>query len=429
MYKVNRMKESAEKIYNPYDNMLKVLDDAAAILGLKTDDYIALKYPERELKVSIPVEMDNGRIKVFEGYRVQHSSTRGPCKGGIRYHQDVNIDEVKALAAWMSLKCAVVNIPYGGSKGAIKVNPKELSQRELERLTRRYTAMILPLIGPEKDIPAPDVNTNAQIMAWMMDTYSMFVGYAVPGVVTGKPLAIGGSLGRPEATGRGVSIIAQAMLNRLGLPVSGARVVVQGMGNVGSVTAKLLQESGCKIIAVSDVSGGLYNENGLDIHRIMEYQNGGKQLLIDYEDLNVRHISNEELLLKDCDVLIPAALENQINARIAEKIRAGVIVEAANGPTSIEADKILETRGIKVVPDILANAGGVVVSYFEWVQNIQSLMWDENEINKDLKKIMIRAFDEVCKRAEEKDTSLRLAAYTVAIGRIVTARKIRGVFP
>jgi len=429
LYKVNRMKESAEKIYNPYDNMLKVLDDAAAILGLKTDDYIALKYPERELKVSIPVEMDNGRIKVFEGYRVQHSSTRGPCKGGIRYHQDVNIDEVKALAAWMSLKCAVVNIPYGGSKGAIKVNPKELSQRELERLTRRYTAMILPLIGPEKDIPAPDVNTNAQIMAWMMDTYSMFVGYAVPGVVTGKPLAIGGSLGRPEATGRGVSIIAQAMLNRLGLPVSGARVAVQGMGNVGSVTAKLLQESGCKIIAVSDVSGGLYNENGLDIHRIMEYQNGGKQLLIDYEDLNVRHISNEELLLKDCDVLIPAALENQINARIAEKIRAGVIVEAANGPTSIEADKILETRGIKVVPDILANAGGVVVSYFEWVQNIQSLMWDENEINKDLEKIMIRAFDEVCKRAEEKDASLRLAAYTVAIGRIVTARKIRGVFP
>jgi glutamate dehydrogenase (NAD(P)+) len=423
------MTDMMAKSYNPYENMLQVLDKAAAMLDLVENDYIALKYPERELKVAIPVEMDDGSVKVFEGYRVQHSSSRGPCKGGIRYHQDVDIDEVKALAAWMSFKCAVVNIPYGGGKGAVKVNPKELSRNELKSLTRRYTAMILPLIGPEKDIPAPDVNTNAEIMGWIMDTYSMFMGYTVPGVVTGKPLEVGGSLGRKEATGRGVLFMTQEMLHRMGLPVLGTRVAVQGAGNVGGVAAKLLQASGCKIVALSDVSGGIYRKTGLDIQEALEFINSGKRLLADYDVQDVQHITNEELLTVDCDVLVPAALENQITEGIAKKVLAKVIVEGANGPTTVEADRVLEARGIKVVPDILANAGGVVVSYFEWVQNIQSLMWDEEEINKTLEKIMIRAFNEVWDKSREKNTSMRMGAYMVAIDRIVKAKRIRGVFP
>lgn len=419
-----------EQKYNPYDNMLEVLERAANILELPEDDYIALKYPERELKVSIPVEMDDGSVRVYEGYRIQHSSSRGPCKGGIRYHQDVDVDEVKALAAWMSLKCAVVNIPYGGGKGAIKVNPKELSKNELKSLTRRYTAMILPLIGPEKDIPAPDVNTNAEIMGWIMDTYSMFSGYTVPGVVTGKPVEIGGSLGRREATGRGVMFMTHEILHRLGLPILGTKVAVQGMGNVGGIAAKLLYESGCKIVAVSDVSGGLYKKEGLDIPKIVAFlaSNSGKQLK-DYEEAGIKQISNQEVLTAEADVLIPAALENQINSDIANQIKANIIVEGANGPTTVNADKILEAAGKKVVPDILANAGGVVVSYFEWVQNIQSLMWDEEEVNKALEKIMIRAFNEVWDKAKDKNTSMRMGAYMVALDRIVKAKKIRGVFP
>lgn len=410
--------------------MLQVLEQAAKLLGLEENDYIALKYPERELKVSIPVEMDDNTIKVFEGYRVQHSSSRGPCKGGIRYHQDVDIDEVKALAAWMSFKCAVVNIPYGGGKGAVKVNPKELSKNELKNLTRRYTAMILPLIGPERDIPAPDVGTNAEIMGWIMDTYSMFKGYTVPGVVTGKPIDVGGSLGRREATGRGVMFMTHEILHRIGLPVLGTRVAVQGMGNVGGVAAKLLHDSGCKIVAVSDVSGGLYKKEGLNINNILEYINGyNNKLLKDFQEQGVQHISNEELLTVDTDILIPAALENQINEETAKKIKAQIIVEGANGPTTVEADKVLEARGIRVIPDILANAGGVVVSYFEWVQNIQSLMWDEEEVNKALEKIMIRAFNEVWDKSKDKNTSMRMGAYMVAIDRIVRAKKIRGVFP
>ena len=419
-----------EQKYNPYDNMLEVLERAAKMLELPEDDYIALKYPERELKVSIPVEMDDGSTKVFEGYRIQHSSSRGPCKGGIRYHQDVNVDEVKALAAWMSLKCAVVNIPYGGSKGAIKVNPKELSKRELKSLTRRYTAMILPLIGPEKDIPAPDVNTNAEIMGWIMDTYSMFKGYTVPGVVTGKPVEIGGSLGRKEATGRGVMFMTHEILHRLGLPVLGTRVIVQGMGNVGGIAAKLLYESGCKIVAVGDVSGGVYKKEGLDIPKILAYLAlDSEKLLVSYEDKGVQNITNEQVLTADADVLIPAALENQINSGVVNKIKAKIIVEGANGPTTVNADKLLEAAGKKVVPDILANAGGVVVSYFEWVQNIQSLMWDEEEVNKALEKIMIRAFNEVWDKSKEMNTSMRMGAYMVALDRIVKAKKIRSVFP
>jgi len=418
------------KTYNPYENMLEVLEKAAKMLGLEENDYIPLKYPERELKVSIPVEMDDGTIKVFEGYRVQHSSSRGPCKGGIRYHQDVDTDEVKALAAWMTFKCAVVDIPYGGGKGAVKVNPKELSKNELKRLTRRYTAMILPIIGPEMDIPAPDVNTNSEIMGWIMDTYSMFKGYTVPGVVTGKPIEVGGSLGRKEATGRGVMFMTKEILHRLGRPVIGTTVAVQGMGNVGGTAAKLLYHEGCKITAISDVSGGVYCKKGLNIPEIVQFlsENNGR-MLKDYNSPDITRISNEDLLTLDVDVLIPAALENQITEEIALNVKAPLIVEGANGPTTVDADKILERNNKVVVPDILANAGGVVVSYFEWVQNIQSLMWDEEEINRALEKIMIRAFNDVWNRAAEKKTSLRMGAYMVAIDRIVKARRIRGIFP
>ena len=419
-----------EQKYNPYDNMLEVLERAAKLLALSKDDYVAVKYPERELKVSIPVEMDNGSVKVFEGYRVQHSSSRGPCKGGIRYHQDVNIDEVKALAAWMSLKCAVVNIPYGGGKGAIKVNPKDLSKKELEKLTRRYIAMILPLIGPKKDIPAPDVGTNAEIMGWIMDTYSMFQGYTEHGIVTGKPLEVGGSLGRKDATGRGVMFVTHEILQRLGLSISGTRIAVQGMGNVGGTAAKLLYESGCKIVAVSDVSGGIYKAEGIDVNKVLDFLAAyPEKLLNEYQVPGIQHITNIELLTCDTDVLVPAALENQINSDNAAGIKANIIVEGANGPTTANADKILEAAGKKVVPDILANAGGVVVSYFEWVQNNQSLMWDLDEINNALEKIMLKAFSEVWNKAEDMNTSMRMGAYTVALDRIVKANKIRGIFP
>ena len=419
-----------DRKYNPYENMLEVLERAAKMLKLEEKDYTAVKYPERELKVAIPIEMDDGSVKVFEGYRVQHSSSRGPCKGGIRFHQDVDIDEVKALAAWMSFKCAVVNIPYGGGKGAVKVNPKELSKDELKKLTRRYTAMILPLIGPERDIPAPDVGTNAEIMGWIMDTYSMFQGYTVPGVVTGKPIEIGGSLGRKEATGRGVMLITREILHRIGLPMLGTKVAVQGMGNVGGTAAKLLNNEGCKVVAVSDVSGGLYCDKGINMNEIAIFlESGNGCLLKDYDKEGIKHITNEELLTCETDVLIPAALENQITKDIALNMKAGIIVEGANGPTAIDADDILEKKGIRIVPDILANAGGVVVSYFEWVQNIQSLTWDEEEINRTLEKIMIRAFNEVWDKTKENHTSMRMGAYMVALDRIVNAKKIRGIFP
>jgi glutamate dehydrogenase (NAD(P)+) len=416
--------------YNPYDNMLQALDSAAEKLNYDESDILALKYPERELKVSIPVEMDNGKIRVFEGYRIQHSTARGPSKGGIRYHQDVNLDEVKALSAWMSFKCAVVNIPYGGAKGAVKVDPRELSKPELRRLTRRYTAMILPLIGPERDIPAPDVNTNAEVMGWIMDTYSMLKGYTVPGVVTGKPLNIGGSLGRHEATGRGVMLTTKYILEKLNIPCANARVAVQGAGNVGSIAAELLGHEGFKIVAISDVSCGIYKEEGLDIHAITKYlsaQSGN--VLKGYKEDGLKYITNEELLTCDTDILIPAALENQITGEIANNIQAKVIVEGANGPTTADADKILETRGIHVVPDILANAGGVVVSYFEWVQNIQSLTWDEEAINATLEKIMFKSFNEVWEKTQQVNSTLRTGAYCMAIERIVEARRIRGVFP
>ena len=412
--------------YNPYENMLAVLDEAASRLGLKEADYITLRYPEREMIVSIPVRMDNGEMKVFEGYWVQHNSARGPYKGGIRFHQNSDLDEVKALAAWMSFKCAIVNIPYGGAKGGIKVNPSKLSRDELIRLTRRYTTRILPIIGPDQDIPAPDVNTNGEVMGWIMDTYSMFKGHSVPGVVTGKPIEIGGSIGRTEATGRGVTIITRQCLEHLGMSYENSAYAIQGMGNVGGTAAQILYDKGCKIVAVSDYSGGVYNENGLDIPAIRTYLSDKTKALIDYVSDDVKHISNDEVITCCCDVLIPAALENQITGENAAGVQAKVIIEAANGPTTVEADKILEEKGIVVVPDILANAGGVVVSYFEWVQNIQSMAWDLDEVNRTLKKIMNKAYDEVDAMSRDNKVTMRMGAYMVAINRICTAGKMRG---
>lgn len=419
-----------KKDYNPYDNVLAVVEHAAKILGYDSSEYEAIKYPERELKVAIPIEMDNGSVKVFEGFRVQHSTVRGPAKGGVRYHQNVNMDEVKALAAWMTFKCAVVNIPYGGAKGGIIVDPTGLSNNEMKRITRRFTAMIAPLIGPDRDIPAPDVGTNATVMGWMMDTYSMLQGHCTPGVVTGKPIEIGGALGRVEATGRGVMFTVNNILKSIGIPVKGVSIAVQGMGNVGSVTAKLLYQEGAKVIAVSDVSGGVYCNDGLNVPDIIKFLSHKKgALLKDFQEAGVTHITNEELLVLEATVLIPAALENQINESNADQIKAKIIVEAANGPTTVEADEILSKKGILIVPDILANAGGVVVSYFEWVQNIQSLSWSENEVNEKLKGIMDKSFASVWEITKEKGTSLRTGAYLIAVKRVVEAVKIRSIWP
>lgn len=416
--------------YNPYQNMLSVVSNAADILGYVPSDYEAIKYPERELKVAVPVRMDDGSVRVFEGFRVQHSTSRGPAKGGIRYHQNVDLDEVKALAAWMTFKCAVVNIPYGGGKGGIICDPTKLSESELRSLTRRFTAMIAPIIGPDQDIPAPDVGTNANVMGWIMDTYSMLKGHCVPGVVTGKPIALGGALGRNEATGRGVMITTLNILKAHAFSPENSTVAIQGMGNVGSVSAKLLYEQGLKVAAVSDVSGALYDPDGLDIPSILEYLSQKRgNLLEGYDAGNAKWITNAELLELPVDVLIPAALENQINASNADKIQAKIIVEAANGPTTIDADKILDKRGIVIVPDILSNAGGVVVSYFEWVQNIQSISWSEEHVNEQLKDIMDQAFQSVWDIAKDKDVSLRTGAYLIAVKRVVDAKNMRGIWP
>lgn len=416
--------------YNPYDNVLKVVSEAANILGYTDSDIEALKYPERELKVAIPVRMDDGSTKVFEGYRIQHSTSRGPAKGGIRFHPDVNLDEVKALAAWMTFKCAVVNIPYGGGKGGVVCDPNKLSEDEIRAITRRFTAAIAPLIGPEQDIPAPDVGTNAAVMGWMMDTYSMLKGHCVHGVVTGKPIELGGALGRSEATGRGVMFTTKNVLKKLGIDPENTAVAIQGMGNVGSITAKLLHREGMKVVAVSDVSGGIYKESGLNIPEILDYlSQNRKNLLSGYEEDGMTRISNAELLELDVKVLIPAALENQINAANAERIRADIIVEAANGPTASEADDILAAKGILVVPDILANAGGVVVSYFEWVQNIQSVSWTEETVNEKLKNIMDPAFEAVWDISRKNNGTLRTGAYLIAVKRVVEAKKARAIWP
>lgn len=412
--------------YNPYENVVGIIERAAGILCCKKSDYEMLKYPEKELKVSLPIIMDNGSIKVFTGYRVQHSTVRGPGKGGLRYHQDVNGDEVRALAAWMTFKCAVVDIPYGGAKGGIVCNPFELSEGELMRLTRKFTKAIAPIIGPETDIPAPDVGSTPQIMGWIMDTYSSIVGYKARGVVTGKPINIGGSLGRNEATGRGVSFAVANIFKKLNKEQKGASVVIQGMGNVGSITAKLLYEAGMKIIAVSDVSCGLYDENGLDIPYIIEYLKKDRKNLLKDINSNAKVITNAELLELKTELLVPAALENQINASNAERINAQIIVEAANGPVSSEADEILERKGIPVVPDILANSGGVVVSYFEWVQNLQNYAWTEERVNNELKEKVDSAFEGVWTQSKEHSVTLRMGAYLIAVKRVVEASNALG---
>jgi glutamate dehydrogenase/leucine dehydrogenase len=413
-----------------WDTVLDQLEDVAQRLDLDPGIHAILSQPERELTVSVPVKMDGGLIRVFTGYRVQHSSARGPCKGGIRYHPGVDLNEVRALAALMTWKCAVVGIPYGGAKGGIECDPRQMSEDELCRMTRRYTAMIMPIIGGMRDIPAPDVNTNAQTMAWITDTVSMLEGKTVIDVVTGKPIPLGGSLGRKEATGRGVAIITAQLLKRTQRRLSDTTVAVQGYGNVGSYAATILDQMGCKVVAVSDISGGLYNPQGLDIPSINQYVAAHPQHLLEgYKARGVARVNNDELLTCKVDVLIPAALEHQIRADNAPFIQAKMIVEGANGPTTRDADELLSNRGIIVVPDILANAGGVVVSYFEWVQDLQCFFWDEAEVNKNLTRILTRSFKEVWDYSREQNVSLRLGAYMLAVARVAGAIAARGVFP
>jgi glutamate dehydrogenase (NAD(P)+) len=405
--------------------MLQEFDGAARILNLDPGIWRILTQPKRQIIVACPVQMDNGEIEVFTGYRVQYNITLGPAKGGIRYHPDVSLDEVTALAAWMTWKCAVAHIPFGGAKGGIICDPTNMSKRELEALTRRYVAEIIDAIGPEKDVPAPDVNTNDQIMAWVMDTYSMHVGHTATAVVTGKPIEMGGSLGRREATGRGVMIVTREAARHLGFDIKGATVALQGFGNVGSVSAELLAGLGAKIVAVTDWKGGVYNENGLDVAKLVEYTQEHKT--VDGFP-GADPLTNDALWGLEVDVLIPAALENQITMENAPKIRAKVVSEGANGPTTPEAHQHLHERGVFVIPDILANAGGVTTSYFEWVQDRYGYFWDEAEVNERLEKKMCQAFDSVLKTALKYNVDLRTAAYIVAISRVGTVTKMRGMY-
>ncbi len=401
-------------------------DHAADKLDLDDGMRRVLRVPQRELTVNFPVTMDDGSVRVFTGHRVQHNVSRGPGKGGIRYHQDVSLDEVRALSMWMTWKCACVNIPYGGAKGGVVVDPKKLSIREVEGLTRRFTTEISPLIGPERDIPAPDVNTNAQTMAWIMDTYSMHHGFTIPGVVTGKPIAIGGSLGRNEATARGAVFTLQQWAAAKNQPLQGARVAIQGYGNAGSIAATLLREQGATIVAVSDSSGGIHNPNGLEPSKVGTWkQEHGTVVGFPGAD----EVSNQELLEVDCDILVPAALEGQITRHNAPRIKAKVVAEAANGPTTPEADAILHDRGVFLIPDILCNAGGVTVSYFEWVQDMQSFFWTEERINESLKEIMDRAFQAVYAMSDRHEVDMRTAAYMVAVARVAEATMLRGLYP
>ena len=411
---------------NAYDVAIENFDAAADAMALDSATREIIKYPERVLAVSVPVRMDDGRIHHFDGYRVQYSSVRGPAKGGIRYHPQVTLDEVKALAMWMTWKCAVVNIPFGGAKGGIACDPKHMSQGELERMTRRYTSAILPLIGPDQDIPAPDVYTNAQTMAWIMDTYSATKGYAVPGVVTGKPICLGGSLGRNEATGRGVFYAIQSACEHLHMGLKGATVAVQGFGNVGSITAQMLHEAGAKVIAVSDSTGCVYNPHGLDIPALMHL----KALTGRVEGFpEAERIAHDELLTMTCDILVPAALENAIDEDNASAVRARMIAEAANGPVTPAADKVLESMGVFQIPDILCNAGGVTVSYFEWVQNEQHLFWESQDVYSRLERVMKTAFRDVLNLHEERNVPMRIAANMLGIGRVAEAVRLRGFCP
>ena len=411
---------------NVYDVALENFDLAANALELDDNVRAMIQYPERILSVSIPVRMDSGRIVRFEGYRVQHSTLRGPAKGGIRFHPNVTLDEVKALATWMTWKCAVVNIPYGGGKGGVTCNPKALSMGELERLSRRYASAILPLIGPEKDIPAPDVYTTPQIMAWIMDTYSMNKGYPVHGVVTGKPISLGGSLGRNEATGRGVFYTTQCSCEHMRIPLKGARVVVQGFGNAGSVAAHLLDSSQAVVIAASDSTVAIYNRHGLDIPKLMMHKERTGSLR-GFPAAEV--ITPEELLSMECEILVPAALENAVTEANAHAVHARIVAEAANGPVTPEADRILDQKGVFLIPDILCNAGGVTVSYFEWVQDENHLFWDENDVNTRLEKVMKRAFNDVLKIHMDRKVNMRLAANMLGVGRVAETSRVRGLYP
>ena len=408
-----------------FNAMLQEFDGAARLLGLDRGIWKILTHPKRQITVSCPIQMDNGEIEVFTGYRVQYNITLGPAKGGIRYHPDVSLDEVTALAAWMTWKCAVAHVPFGGGKGGVICDPTRMSRRELEALTRRYIAEIIDAIGPEKDVPAPDVNTNEQVMAWVMDTYSMHVGHTSTAVVTGKPIEMGGSLGRREATGRGVMIVTREAAKHLGFDIKGARVAVQGFGNVGSVSADLLSKIGAKIVAVTDWKGGVYNANGLDIGKMLDYAKQHKT--IDGFP-GGEPLENDQLFALDVEVLVPAALENQITIENAPVIRARIVAEGANGPTTPEAHKHLHERGIFVIPDILANAGGVTTSYFEWVQDRHGYFWEEEEVNKRLESKMVEAFDDVLKTSVKYKTDMRTAAYIVAINRVATVTKMRGMY-
>jgi glutamate dehydrogenase (NAD(P)+) len=411
---------------DPWQAALRQFDRAADYLPLKRGIREFLAYPKRELTVHFPVKMDDGSVQIFTGYRVHHSTVLGPTKGGIRYHPDVTLNEIRALAMLMTWKCAVVGLPYGGAKGGVVVNPKALSAAELERLTRRYATEISILMSPEGDIPAPDLGTTPQVMAWIMDTYSMHRGYSTPSVVTGKPTSIGGSLGRVEATGRGVAIVTREAARWLGMELAGATVVIQGFGNVGSVAAQLLTRLGCRVVAVSDTRGGVYHPGGLDPDRLIEHK-ARTGTVVGYPGADV--VTNQELLELPCDVLVPSALEGQITEDNAPRIRARVVVEGANGPTTPEADAILRERRVTVLPDIVANAGGVIVSYFEWVQGLQQFFWTEEEVNANLERIIVRSFGQVVKVAQERNVDLRTAALIRAIERVADALFTRGIYP
>ncbi|GAC1356088.1 MAG: Glu/Leu/Phe/Val dehydrogenase [Vulcanimicrobiaceae bacterium] len=411
---------------NVWEMAQRQLDEVAQLIGLDDSVHKFIRSPKRVLEVSVPVRMDNGIFNMFTGYRVQHNLSRGPGKGGIRFHPDVTLDEVKALAMWMTWKCALVNIPFGGAKGGVICNPKAMSMQELENLTRRFTSEISVIIGPEKDIPAPDVYTTPQIMAWIMDTFSMQHGYSIPGVVTGKPISIGGSLGRDKATARGCLYVFDEAMDVLGIPITGARVAIQGFGNAGLHAASLMDELGYRVVAVSDSRGGVANQKGLDVRALIAHKEktGG---VSSFQGGDA--ISNKDVLECACDVLIPAALEKVLTAENAGAVKAKIVAEAANGPTLPEADAILFDRGIMVLPDILANAGGVTVSYFEWVQDLQANFWEEEEINLRLKRIMTNAFRETYQQAQQRKVSMRQGAYAVAVGRVAEATMLRGLYP
>jgi len=409
-----------------WDMAVEQFDMAAEKLGLDEGIREVLRHPKRELTVHFPVKMDDGSIKVFTGYRVHHNINRGPGKGGIRYHPDVTLDEIKALAMWMTWKCAVVNIPFGGAKGGVACDPKKMSLREIQNLTRRYTTEISILIGPNTDIPAPDVNTNAQIMAWLMDTYSMHKGATYPAVTTGKPLPLGGSEGRNEATAQGCVFMIKQAAHHLGLDLKGATVVIQGYGNAGSISAELLHDLGCRVIAVSDSRGGIYNPKGLDPRAVSRHKRESGSV-VGYKDADV--ITNKELLELPCDILLPAALENQITVENAPRIAPKILAEAANGPTTPGADAILYDRGVFLIPDILANAGGVTVSYFEWVQDLQAFFWTEEEIRERLERVMVKAFKDVLAISQQHGVNMRIAANMLAISRVAEATMLRGIYP